>query len=388
MKTKVLLIAFFCGALMSVAAQEYQPQVGFSIENGSKTNFKKNGAGDNWFISLGGGASVYMGDQNGDAALGDRMNWGATLAFGKWFNPYMAFRLKVDGGPFKDFHYTRGSGSTNLTQHDFVYANGHVDFMWDITNYWAPYNEKKIVRFIPFAGMGYAYRPSKTIGGYNYKKSESPTINLGVQIPFRLSSRVDLFLEGQYTLLNEEFNRVNMGHEEDRIVSANLGFNFKLGRTNWEVIEPMDYDLLNDLNNQINALRAQNDELSKRPKSCPECPQVAPVVQSIETMKNAVFFRLNSSVIDENQKGNILNTADYAKKHNLPIKVIGYADKQTGTADYNYGLSERRARAVAKELNEKYGIPTERLSIEWQGDRVQPYQINNWNRLVIMDTNK
>ena len=385
MKTKVLLFAFLCGVLMSVSAQEYQPQIGFSIESGSKTNFKKNGPGDNWFISLGGGASVYMGDNNGDADLGDRINWGATFNFGKWFNPYMAFRLKVDGGPFKNFAYYI---TQDLKQFDYVYANPHLDFMWDITNHLAPYNEKKIVRFIPFAGAGYAYRPTKEMHGFNAKKSESPTINLGVQIPFRLSNRVDLFLEGQYTLLNEMFNRNRMGHEEDRMVTANLGLNFKLGRTNWEVIEPMDYDLLNDLNNQINALRAQNEELSKRPRSCPECPQVAPVVQSIETMKNAVFFRLNSYVIDDNQKGNILNTAEYAKKHNLPIKVIGYADKQTGTADYNYGLSERRARAVAKELNEKYGIPSERLSIEWQGDRVQPYQINNWNRLVIMDTNK
>ena len=388
MKSKVLLLIFLCGVLVSVSAQEYQPQVGFSTENGSKANFKKNNPGDNWFITLGGGTSIYMGDQNAEADMGDRLNWAAGLAFGKWYNPYLGFRLKLAGGQMKDFAYIRGSSTNVLTKKDFVYGNAHIDLLWDITNYWAPYNENKVVRFIPFVGMGYAIRPEKEVGGWPYKKSESPTINLGVQIPFRLGKRVDLFLEGEYALLNEEFNRVNMGHEEDRMVSALLGFNFKLGRTNFEVIEPMDYDLLNDLNNQINALRAQNDELSKRPVSCPECPKIAPVVQEKEMMKNAVFFRLNSSVIDKNQEGNIFNTAEYAKKFNLPIKLIGYADKDTGTADYNYGLSERRARAVAKMLTEKHGIPTDRLSIEWKGDREQPYQINNWNRLVIMDTNK
>ena len=178
-----------------------------------------------------------------------------------------------------------------------------------------------------------------------------------------------------------------MGHEEDRVFQALAGFNFKLGRTNFEVLEPMDYDLLNDLNSQINALRAQNDELSKRPVSCPECPKVEPKVEQRESLKNAVFFRLNSSVIDANQEGNIFNTSEYAKEYNLPIKVIGFADKNTGTSDYNYGLSERRAKAVAKRLTEKYGIPTERISIEWKGDAQQPYEINNWNRLVIMDTN-
>ena len=61
MKTKVLLLALLSGFVFSVAAQEYQPQVGFSNEAGYKTNFKKNKARDNWFISIAGGASVLLG---------------------------------------------------------------------------------------------------------------------------------------------------------------------------------------------------------------------------------------------------------------------------------------------------------------------------------------
>ncbi|MDR2914393.1 MAG: OmpA family protein [Tannerella sp.] len=387
MKTKVLLLAFLCGVVMSVSAQEYQPQVGFSTENGSKVNFKKNKASDNWFISLGGGASMYLGDQNGDADFGDRVNWAAGLSIGKWYNPYLAFRLKLTGGQLNNFSNIIVGGQTQLSNQDFLYGNAHLDVMWDITNFWAPYNEKKAVRIIPFVGVGYAIRPGKTVDGYVYKRSESPSINLGLQIPFRLSKRVDLFLEGEYAMLNEQFNRVDMGQEEDRVVQALLGLNFKLGRTDFEVIEPMDYDLLNDLNSQINALRAQNEECCKRPKSCPECPKVEPVIEQVESMNNVVFFRLNSSVIDKNQEGNIFNTSEYAKKHNLPVKVVGFADKKTGNTDYNMGLSERRARAVAKRLNEKYGIPTEKISIEWKGDTKQPYEINEWNRVVIMDTN-
>ncbi len=41
MKTKVLLLALLSGFVFSVAAQEYQPQVGFSNEAGYKTNFKR-----------------------------------------------------------------------------------------------------------------------------------------------------------------------------------------------------------------------------------------------------------------------------------------------------------------------------------------------------------
>jgi outer membrane protein OmpA-like peptidoglycan-associated protein len=99
-----------------------------------------------------------------------------------------------------------------------------------------------------------------------------------------------------------------------------------------------------------------------------------------------VYFRLNSAKIDPHQEINISNTADYAKKHNLPIKLVGYADRKTGNPDYNKGLSERRARVVAKQLTEKYGVPTSSISMDWRGDEVQPYSVNEWNRVVIMNT--
>ena len=212
-------------------------------------------------------------------------------------------------------------------------------------------------------------------------------MNAGILTAFRLSKRVDLNVELQGSLLNEQFNRVSMFHLTDGIAQLTAGLTFKLGKTDFEVMEPMDYDLLNDLNSQINALRAANDELSKRPESCPECKEV--VTQVVNNyVDNVVYFRLNSSKIDKNQQINIYNTAEFMKANNAPIKVIGYADKKTGTSDYNRSLSEKRAKAVAKELIEKYGISSDQITIEWKGSDEQPYGENNWNRVVIMRAEK
>ena len=52
------------------------------------------------------------------------------------------------------------------------------------------------------------------------------------------------------------------------------------------------------------------------------------------------------------------------------------------------GLSEKRAKAVAKELIEKYGVNSNQISIEWRGSDEQPYSENNWNRVVIMSANE
>lgn len=378
MKTKALLVALLSGFLFSVSAQEFKPQVGFSTEKGYKTNFKKNKAGDNWFISVAGGASVLLGDQNDKADFGNRLNFAPQFSFGKWFNPYLAFRTQLNGGVLHGFV----GDNAEIMQHN-KYMAAHVDLLWDVTNFWGVYNEKRVFRLIPWVGFGYAQR----FENQGYARTESPTLNAGILTAFRLSKRVDLNVELQGSLLNEQFNRVNMFHLTDGIAQLSAGLTFKLGKTDFEVIEPMDYALLNDLNNQINSLRAANDELSKRPESCPECQEVAPAVVN-NYVDNVVFFRLNSAKIDKNQQINIYNTAEFVKENNAPIKVIGYADKKTGTSAYNMQLSEKRAKAVAKELIEKYGVSSEQISIEYRGSDEQPYSENNWNRVVIMRANK
>ena len=380
MKTKFFILALLASFVYAVEAQEFQPQIGYSNEAGYKTNFKKNKARDNWFISIAGGASVLLGDQNGEADFKNRLNFAPQVSFGKWFNPYLAFRAQLNGGILHGFE----GDNARYMQHNKYFA-AHVDLLWDVTNFWAPYRESKVFRLIPWVGFGYAQR-FKTTEALERPRTESPTLNAGILTAFRLSKRVDLNVEIQGSLLNEQFNRVDMYHLTDGIVQLSAGLTFKLGKTDFEVLEPMDYDLLNDLNSQINALRAENDELSKRPVSCPECPEAVTTVVN-NYVDNVVFFRINSAKIDKNQHINIFNTAEFMKQNDTPIKVVGYADKKTGTSSYNMSLSEKRARAVAKELIEKYGIASDRITIEWKGSDEQPYGENSWNRVVIMSAN-
>lgn len=377
MKFKVLLLALMSGFIFSVSAQEYQPQVGKSTLSGAKTTFKKNKASDNWFISVAGGASILLGDQNSEADFGNRLNFAPQLSVGKWFSPYFAVRTQFNGGVLHGFV----GDNAEVMQHN-KYMAAHLDFMLDLTNLWGVYDEAKVFRFIPWVGLGYAQR----FKNQGFPRTESPTVNAGILTAFRLSKRVDLNVELQGSLLNEQFNRVSMFHLTDGIAQLSAGLTFKLGKTDFEVMEPMDYNLLNDLNSQINSLRAANDELSKRPVSCPDCPEAVTVVEK-NYSENVVYFRLNSSKIDKNQEINVYNTSQFMKENNAPIKVIGYADKNTGNSSYNMGLSEKRARAVAKQLVEKYGISSNQITIEWRGSDVQPYSENNWNRVVIMTAN-
>jgi outer membrane protein OmpA-like peptidoglycan-associated protein len=70
------------------------------------------------------------------------------------------------------------------------------------------------------------------------------------------------------------------------------------------------------------------------------------------------------------------NNPDYT------VAVVGYADKETGYADGNMKLSERRAQNVKKALIAA-GVEESRIEIGFKGDTAQPFSKNYENRVVI-----
>ncbi len=99
-----------------------------------------------------------------------------------------------------------------------------------------------------------------------------------------------------------------------------------------------------------------------------------------------VRFTLNSARITDQEKVNVYNIAEWMKANpEQNVAIVGYADKDTGTSEYNMGLSKRRAQAVYNSLTNDYGINPDRLSIQAEGSNVQPYDVNNWNRIVIFN---
>jgi outer membrane protein OmpA-like peptidoglycan-associated protein len=386
MKTKIFLMCLVLSFTSYALAQETQQTPGY------KTAFKHNKAGDNWFINIGAGAQTIFGDYDADGNFADRITLVPTVSVGKWFSPYWGARLKVQGGTLHGFQ-DKGT----YMQHD-KYYNAHVDALWNLSNYWGVYSTNKTFNFTPYLGLGLAHRfeLDKSVAppkDYIYSENKQYTrysntisVNSGIQFGFRLSERVNLDFDLGAAIVPDYFDRYVHKSENEVIATAVGGLTFKLGKTTFEVVEPIDYALINELNGKINSLRAENDQLSKRPVSCPECPQIAPVttVNEINYVPNVVFFRLNSSVIDANQQISVYNTAEFIKNTNEKIKVIGYADVKTGTGKYNLEISKKRAQAVAKELTTKYKIPSEKISVEWKGSEEQPYPQNNWNRVVIM----
>lgn len=369
------LIAF------SIGAQEVQ-----NISQG--TMYLKNKGSDNWYISLGSGTNFYTTktEKDAGASLGDRLGWLGQLEVGRWNSPNWGARLVIDGGHIK--HVV----STLPSEQNWV--GGHIDLIYNVINAWGTYNPDRVYSLIPYLGIGYMYgldeewkRPNPD-GDLFKDQNQTLTYNVGLINNFQLSESVVLFLELGWRVFQETFDESGLGGppKYDSMLTGTAGIKFGLGgKQDFTPAELMDYNLINDLNNQINRLRSENEKLSLRPESCPECPEVQPTVVTEEVyIPNVVFFRINSSIIDKGQQVSVYNTAEYMKAHpDAKVNIVAYADKQTGTPKYNLVLSERRAKAVADALINDYGINSNRVSIDWKGDTEQPYAENAWNRVAI-----
>ena len=366
-----------CALAATSALQAQEP----AQQPARKTAFVKDGSA-HWFLEVGDAATLSLGGYNYDVKkFGDRVSYlNPTLAVGRWIRPSFGMRLQLQGGQLYDYatpvaHFG-AAPAVDYARHKVGYGFASLDFLFDVESFFGVYREDRFFHFIPFLGVGAGYKRAA---------------NAGAQIKLRLSRCVDFNLEGKITATDlhlpssgearvagtpsENFSTSNF------IAQAGASLTFHLGRKAFQAVTPNDADLIAGLNGQINALRAENAELSKRPVNCPD---VALPVADSKVIGNVIYFRLNSAVVDKNQMVNFYNIAEYAKSNTETITLVGYADRKTGNPAYNLALSKRRAEAVADILVKKYGISRDRLKIDWKGDTVQPYDENVWNRIVLM----
>jgi outer membrane protein OmpA-like peptidoglycan-associated protein len=350
---------------------------------------------ENWYIQLGAGGNMplvenYLPKQSADRQITLAMN----VAVGRWFSPYMGFRFSALGGAL---HWE------NVDYSKARYANLNVDFMWDMMNSVAGVNPSRVFSINPFVGLGGAYTwdiDSKASNVYADGKIRTDTwtmpVSAGIQFRFRTSKYVDIFVEARSQFYADVFNGYAGGKPIDIDLTAIGGLSYNIGGVTFAKTDPCAYiGYMHNMNDEINGLRAK---LSKTKSDldaanaklpCPDPVEQITVVEVDSPMPLAtVRFALNSSKITSEQMVNVYNIAQWLEANPMAsITICGYADNETGSADYNMKLSEQRAQTVYDTLVNDYGVDASRLSMVAFGSETQPYDTNNWNRIVIFQNN-
>jgi len=369
MKRIGLFLVFCLGYLLSVTAQQ--------TSNG-------------YFVGIGAKGNVYVNNYTTDF-LKKGTSLGGELFVGKWFNPVLGARLLLEGGELHPrFLVGKIEGMVKQT-----YGLGRVDLMLNLTNLFRSFSEDRFYNLIPHVGVGYGYAFSRTIlnnnkftQGNRASNADAGSIVFGGGLlnTFKLTKSLALFVDLNLDAVNQKFDyyynpNASGVKKFNGIGSAAIGLalNFGGGSKPKEVVAPPA------------PAPAPAPEPKPQPKPEPAKPTPPPApkpvekVAKVEPLTTNVFFTIGKAVIAEAQRVNIVKTADYLKANpNAKVTVTGYADKDTGSRQVNLNLSEKRAKAVAKELVDKYKINSNRIKVDWKGDTVQPFSENIKNRVAIL----
>lgn len=231
--------------------------------------------------------------------------------------------------------------------------------------------------------------------GFNRTYSHCASIfmgRLGLQGAFRLNDAIDFNVEALANGVSDRWNGRD-DHSIDTYFTVSLGLTYKF-RTGHKCVTciseeyPETVYSEEGVNQLVNEQRAQVAEEVQTLKVDtvfvePDCPP-AKVVKGV---KSHVAFGLGRTNVDPNQEMNVLAVADYMKQFpESKATVTGYADNGTGNREINLRLAKQRAESVARQLTEKYGISSDRLTVSSMQDDEQPFQTNDWNRVVVIIT--
>lgn len=176
---------------------------------------------------------------------------------------------------------------------------------------------------------------------------------------------------------------INHGYFE---ILAGVTYHFKNsnGTHSFKKIDVSDYAAeIAALQEEVAMLNAREPEVVEKVVEV-EKIVVNEVDNTTTFIGNAIGFEINSAYVAPTEYASIENVATWMKDNpNMNVNVIGYADKDTGTSEWNMTLSKMRSEAVKQILVDQFGIAPSRLNVVAMGSDTQVYSTNNYNRVVL-----
>lgn len=346
------MISLAVAAIAMFSTANAQETVNEVVVPTKKNSVATNSFGSNWFISVNGGVNLYNGVVTNGESPFDHLSPALNVAVGKWHTPGFGWRVAYQGlniQPFEDVDHT-------------MFMNFHFDAMFNLSNLFCGYNEKRIWNFIPYVGVGWAGREAMNHEEFD-DLTGSITANYGIINTFRVSKHWAINLELAGTFLRNGFSGVpgNTGH--DMMWSANLGLTYKFNKVGWDhsvdvpALNAMHAAALAELMSQLNDAQGENNKLKKAHKQLKnDYDKLNDAYNALKNRPNfldveeSIFFAFGSSKIaSKKEQMNIEAYAKAAAEAGVKLEVVGYTDT-IGSEEYNKGLAEARANAVAEVL--------------------------------------
>ena len=369
----------------------------------------------NWFVSIAGGATAFLGTPLGCEDLFGRLKPSCSLALGKWFTPRVGARRNYNGllfhatnghNPFAFTYGIQGQNRISKRVSALMELSGTTTFQ-DFDGYG---KANRLGDHMLSLTAGFSFH----IGKVGWKRAIDPSPYI----------RRDRQLVDYINVLSEQNSRYAGQHDKDSRTLAELKKILEIEGLldtyshffdDDDAIERKGYPRNNY--SGLNSLRARlkkkhwngksplegqapngngrAERLQHRPDSVPglgtgqfENAPASTLADSAVRMQSGrecigapffFFFELGTShLTDPSQLVNLDELARVAKKYGLSVSVIGAADSMTGTVSVNNALSVSRAGYIAEELI-KRGVLGDKIVQTHQGG-ISDYTPNEANR--------
>ena len=373
--------SLFAASLLALGTTSAMAQATYTDQNGDEYTFNKH-----FFLDLQGGAQYTLGE----AKFGDLLSPNVQLGLGYQFSPVFGMRLQANGwqskGGWAGFRAQKGETPYNA-QYKYKYVAPGLDFMFNLSNLFCGWNPNRVLNVTAFAGAGANIAwdndevnelaaTMKNMNAYNLEylwdgTKVRPYGRAGLELAFKVSKSVSLMLEGNANIISDKYNS-KKADNPDWYFNALAGVRINLGKSYTKKAKPVE--------EPAPAPAPKQEYVAPKPE-----PKPAPVEKKVEEIRRDIFFTINSYKIAPAEDAKIREVVDFLNKNTeAKVVVTGYADKGTGNDVINDRIAAKRAAAVVWMLTKKYNIPSERITEESKGARVQPFAENAENRVTIM----
>ncbi len=383
---KYFLLLLVAGMSITATAQETTTEIPTK-----KHRVVTNGFWDNWFIDFGYDyLSAYSNQEHGMGVSGNpfsnkRGAHGFDVSIGKWATPSFGMRAKFQAAWAKQVN-------TNNADDNILYNQISLALqpMVNLHNLFAGY-KPRVWNIIAYGTAGWLHNCDNS--------SESFLLGAGILNQFNITKRfhinVDIYanagdpdMDGRVKPWGSVSGETALFQSRDWVIGWSVGCGFNLGKVGWDnapdvdAIMAMNKAQVDALNASLADSQAENDRLQNLLKN--QKP-VTNVVSDCVATRASVFFNLNQSKIaSKKDLVNVKEIAEYAIANNRTVVVTGYADSNTGSAEYNQSLSQRRADAVAAELV-KMGVNKDKIETAAKGgvNDLDPFSYNRRATVIL-----
>ncbi|MBR5149029.1 MAG: OmpA family protein [Bacteroidaceae bacterium] len=386
--TTVLLGLMGGFGMSTAAAQEVTAQA-----NSQQTvveEVKANRTTNYWYIEAASGVQTIFSSDAHLLSFGKRLTPLYSLTAGKWVGPYVGFRLQTQGYAFNGFSTTEGLyplgdgtygtkdpviNEVNVNpdgsyRHYLRYIGVHADVQFSMFNIFGGVNENRRWDILPAVGFGYAH-------AFAYRgtsNTNSLTANASLMGKFRIINCLDLNMEVGTTLMPDHFDSRIRGRMCEPTLGLSMGLTYRF-RSKTSNAPTVVY-----VPNEV--VRVERDTLVMT-RNVEKVVEKNPFDEAITIA--SVHFKIGKVLPIEGQEPQFANVVKFLKENpKARIRLDGYADKDTGTDEINMSLSVSRSTAVRSILINDYGIDASRIEAQALGANAQPYDVNEYNRVVLI----